>query len=111
MVSKPAFIVEVSKGGDATLAIHCAFPAADVDVPAEEEGEHYGGFWICCFAYCTQMCVVTLFVLYGNPRVVCTADLIAIEEVALLNKGKEWDEKTYIVPGAMMDGVSKILYV
>jgi hypothetical protein len=71
MVSKPAFIVEVSKGGDATLAIHCAFPAADVDVPAEEEGEHYGGFWSCCFAYCTRMCVVSLFMLHGKILVLC----------------------------------------
>lgn len=54
------------------------------------------------------MCCYIICVVWENPRVVCTADLIAIEEVALLNKGKEWDEKTYIVPGAMMDGVSKM---
>jgi len=74
MVSRPSFIVEISKGGNTSLAIQCAFPAADVDMQAGgEEEEQY-------------------------------ADLIEIEEVALLSKGKEWDEKIYVVSGPTMDG-------
>lgn len=41
--------------------------------------------------------------------VVCAADLIEIEEVALLSKGKEWDEKIYVVSGPVMDGVRSCL--
>jgi hypothetical protein len=44
MVSRPAFVVEISKGGNTTLAIQCAFPPADVDVQGGEDGEQYGEF-------------------------------------------------------------------
>ena len=43
-MSKPAFVVEVSKGGSKKLAMHCVFPASD-EYPAASEhepGEPYG---------------------------------------------------------------------
>jgi len=44
IMSKPAFVVEVSKGGDKKLAMHCVFPASDEYPPAaeHEQGEPYG---------------------------------------------------------------------
>jgi len=65
-MSKPAFMVEVSKGGNKKLAIHCAFPSADeYPTPAEHEpGDPYG--WsvcsiapalFCCFAAFMSMCL------------------------------------------------------
>jgi len=40
MICKPSFTVEISKGGDKTLAIQCVFPPED-DIPAAEQGEQY----------------------------------------------------------------------
>jgi len=43
-MSKPAFVVEVSKGANKKLAMHCVFPASD-EYPAASEhepGDPYG---------------------------------------------------------------------
>jgi len=41
MICKPAFVVEMNKGGSKTLAIQCSFPAAD-DVPVpDQDQQHY----------------------------------------------------------------------
>jgi len=44
MMSKPAFVVEVNKGGSKKLAMHCVFPASDEYPPAAEHeaGDPYG---------------------------------------------------------------------
>jgi len=44
IMSKPAFVVEVSKGSSKKLAMHCVFPASDeYTPPAEhEQGDPYG---------------------------------------------------------------------
>ena len=44
MVAKPAFVIEISKGGNLTLAIHCIFPDVDLNEAnqAGEEAEQYG---------------------------------------------------------------------
>jgi len=44
-MSKPAFVVELSKGGTKKLAMHCVFPASDeYGQPATEQdsGDPYG---------------------------------------------------------------------
>jgi hypothetical protein len=75
MISKPAFVVEINKGGDKTLAIHCVFPPADEVPPQEQAGqdEHY-------------------------------EDLIEIQDVTLLSKSQEWNEDVYSLSGSVMDG-------
>jgi hypothetical protein len=40
MISKPAFLVEINKGGNQTLAIQCVFPPSD-EYPAGEHEESY----------------------------------------------------------------------
>lgn len=43
-MSKPAFVVEVSKGSNKKLALHCVFPAGDEYQPPtqQEQGDPYG---------------------------------------------------------------------
>lgn len=75
MISKPAFLVEINKGGSKTLAIQCVFPPAD-EYPASaehEQGEAY-------------------------------EDLIEIQDVALLNKSQEWNDDVYSLSASVMDG-------
>jgi len=44
ILSKPSFVVEVSKGGNKKLAMHCVFPASEEYSPAteHEQGDPYG---------------------------------------------------------------------
>ncbi len=37
---------------------------------------------------------------------VLVEDLIEIQELALLKPGEQWEDKTYCVQGAILDGVS-----
>lgn len=47
MVSKPAFLVEINKGGSRTLAIQCVFPPPDDYPPAEhDQEESYGKYYV-----------------------------------------------------------------
>lgn len=75
IMSKPAFVVEVSKGGNKKLAMHCAFPASD-EYPSAAEHEP------------------------GDPY----EDLIEIQAVALLNNSEEWTDDVYSLSASVMDG-------
>lgn len=75
MMSKPAFVVEVNKGGSKKLAMHCVFPASDEYPPAAEHEA-------------------------GDPY----EDLIEIQDVALLNNSEEWTEDVYSLSASVMDG-------
>jgi len=50
IMSKPSFVVEVSKGGNKKLAMHCVFPASEDYAPAAEHepGDPYGWTALCC---------------------------------------------------------------
>lgn len=76
MVSKPSFLIELKKGAPLTLGIQCAFPLADDYGVGEgaQEGEE-------------------------EETIV---DSFEIEEIALYEKN--WDEHTYNVQAAVMDG-------
>lgn len=76
MMSKPAFVVEVNKGGSKKLAMHCVFPASDEYPPPAAEHEA------------------------GDPY----EDLIEIQDVALLNNSEEWTEDVYSLSASVMDG-------
>ena len=41
MVSRPPFVVKLSKGGDVTLGIQCDFPNQE-DLPPAGESQDYG---------------------------------------------------------------------
>ncbi|ESO02357.1 hypothetical protein HELRODRAFT_188672 [Helobdella robusta] len=74
MVSRPAFVIEIDKGGEEKLAIHCVFPTHEDlsnETPSNEE------------AY---------------------EDLLEIQDVALLKKNQEWDDDVYSLSGNVMDG-------
>ena len=61
MLSKPPFVVDINKGGDATLSLHCNFPHPGDEIKINpEDDQHYGKdrvFWY--FAY---------FVLIPGPK-------------------------------------------
>ena len=46
MISKPAFLVEINKGGSQTLAIQCVFPPADEYPAGEHEHEESYGMYL-----------------------------------------------------------------
>jgi complement component 1 Q subcomponent-binding protein len=75
MVSKPSFVVEISKGGAKALALQCVFPPSDEYPPAAEHDQ-------------------------AEPY----EDLIEIQDVALLDKGQEWTDEVYSLSASVMDG-------
>lgn len=66
MVSTPAFVVEINKGGDKTLAIHCIFPhPEDVPPPSEQDQhEHYGMYTFILLSSYQEGCFINC-----HPRV------------------------------------------
>lgn len=76
MTSRPPFVVEINKGGDKTLAIHCVFPHPDELPPPSEEQDQNEQY----------------------------DDVIEIQDVALLNKSQEWTDDIYSLSSTVMDG-------
>jgi len=60
-MSKPAFVVEVTKGNNKKLAMHCVFPASDEYPPAAEHeaGDPYGLLLFVLLIFCG--CYVILY--------------------------------------------------
>ena len=59
-MSKPAFVVEMSKGGNKKLAMHCVFPASD-EYPAASEhepGDPYGQSSSTCNVVSVFVCIL-----------------------------------------------------
>jgi len=82
MVSRPAFTVEIARGGKPTLALHCEFtPAEEDDIAVEDTAAQKA----------------------PAKEQVPTADVFEITEAAFLD-GSEWKDATYSVSGEVMDG-------
>lgn len=74
MASRPAFTVEINKGGKTTLAIQCQFPQEMAHAQEQEQGEQYD-----------DMIEITEVALLNN------------------NEGN-WEDSVYSVSGHIMDG-------